>query len=478
MSASKPKPCRRTDRSGNLGRLVPAALMLLMLVLGGCALISKPDLTRLYAGSQSATDQPPVILIPGIMGSRLADDRGKEVWVGSTWKLLFSDFDRLALPMPGVVNPPLRELHPTALTDKLAGRDFYASITRVLRDAGGYTLAKPGTPVAKGQRSYYEFAYDWREDNVTSARKLGELIEQIRIDHANPELQVDIIAHSMGGLITRYFLRYGGVDVLGSNDLERNYTGAGRVRRVALLGTPNLGSVESLHAFLTGERVGMGRLSTAALSTFPSVYQLFPHPLNVWVITADGHPLDLDLFDPALWRRFRWSIFDPEVKADLLSRFSDSADGNAYYQALVSNFGRQLERARRFVWSLTVPLEKTPWDIRVFGGDCTLTPARIMVEEDKDDWVVRLRPRDIKWPLPGIDYGQLMLEPGDGKVTKASLLARESLDPAVPRHRYSFFPVDSEMFLCERHSQLSTNITFQDNLLQYLLNRDPAVETR
>ena len=477
MSQSKSQPGWRVA-GGRFPGSVLALLVLTTCLLGGCAMLSRPDLTRLYAGSQAATDQPPVILIPGIMGSRLADDRGKEAWVGSTWKLVFSDFNRLALPITGVVNPPLRTLHPTSLTDKLAGRDFYASITRVLRQAGGYTLARPGTAVAKGQRSYYEFAYDWREDNVHSARKLGELIDQIRIDHDDPDLQVDIIAHSMGGLITRYFLRYGGTDVLDGNALERNYSGAGRVRRVALLGTPNLGSVGSLHAFLVGERVGMGKISTAALSTFPSVYQLFPHPLNTWVVTADGHPLDLDLFDPALWRRFNWSIFNPKAKAKLLSQFADAEEGLAYYQALIRNFDRQLERARRFVWSLTVPLERSPWDIRVFGGDCTLTPARIVVEEDRDDWVVRLRPGDIKWPLPGIDYGKLMLEPGDGKVTKASLLARESLDPAVPRHRYSYFPVDGEMFLCEGHAQLSTNITFQDNLLQYLLNRDPVIDTQ
>ena len=38
-----------------------------------------------------------------------------------------------------------------------------------------------------------------------------------------------------------------------------------------------------------------------------------------------------------------------------------------------------------------------------------------------------------------IDTGSatLMIEPGDGSVTKASLLARDSLDPARPRHRWS-----------------------------------------
>ena len=65
-----------------------------------------------------------------------------------------------------------------------------------------------------------------------------------------------------------------------------------------------------------------------------------------------------------------------------------------------------------------------------------------------------------------------MLEPGDGTVTKASLLARESLDPTVPRHEYSHFPLDYAFFLCERHDRLTGNPSFQDNLLHALLSVD------
>lgn len=457
----------------SVNRLVPAgSLLMFVLLLSACASLGKPDLQRLYANSHIAADQPPVILIPGIMGSRLADDRGREQWVGSIGKLLTSSFSSLTLPVPGQPQPANPPLHPTRLTDKSAGRDFYASIERVLGEVGGYQRAVPGVAVPSAQRSYYEFAYDWRQDNVINARKLGELIDQIRIDYDNPDLQVDIIAHSMGGLIARYYLRYGVEDVLDSNDFPINYAGAGRVRRLALLGTPNLGSVSSLHAFLHGQRVGLGKMPTEELSTFASIYQLFPHPLNDWIMTSSGKLLDRDLFDVEVWRRFQWSVFDPEVKARVLRKFADTDHGITYYRALLDNFEWRLGRARRFVWSLTVPLKKKPWDIRVFGGDCTLTPTRIVVEESHGDSAVRLRPTEIREPVPGVDYEALMLEPGDGKVSKASLLARQSLNPAIPRHPYSFFLVNGEMFLCEKHDSLSTNINFQDNLLNYLLSRD------
>lgn len=443
------------------------------LCLVACASVQKPDLYRLYASSRSAVDQPPVILIPGLMGSRLSDAQGREIWPGGVLRLLFSDYDRLALTIdPQTLEPEDRGEYPSGITDRIAGRGFYASIVRTLTDVGGYQLTEPGRPVPPGRRALYVFAYDWRRDNFEAARALDRLIEQIRIDHGRPDLQVDIVAHSMGGLIARYYLRYGGVDVLDSNDFPRNYRGAGRVRRIALLGTPNLGSVESLHSFIVGRRLGLGVVKTETLATFPSLFELFPHPLNDWIIADSGVVLDRDVFDIELWRRFQWSIFDPKVRARIARRFADPAAAQAHLQVLERHFARTLERARRFVWSLTVPLAQSPWEMLVFGGDCDLTPARILVEEVQGESIVRLRPDQIAHPKPGIDYDRRMLEPGDSTVTKASLLARESLDPSVPRHRYSFFPARGAMFLCTRHDALSNNVSFQDNLLQFLLSRD------
>ena len=49
------------------------------------------------------------------------------------------------------------------------------------------------------------------------------LIEQLRRDYDDPTLKVNVIAHSMGGLVTRYYLRYGTVDALeGDGDFPIN----------------------------------------------------------------------------------------------------------------------------------------------------------------------------------------------------------------------------------------------------------------
>jgi hypothetical protein len=80
-------------------------------------------------------------------------------------------------------------------------------------------------------------------------------------------------------------------------------------------------------------------------------------------------------------------------------------------------------------------------------------------------------PEDIRHPVPGVRYDEIMLDPGDGKVTKPSLLARETLDRSAPQNEDSFIPITCWFFLCERHDRLTGNINFQDNLLNVLLTR-------
>lgn len=448
--------------------------LMLPLILSACSSMTKPDLQRLYQQSREV-DQPPVILIHGIMGSRLEDTAsGKEIWFGSLGKLAFSNYWEAALEIdPESLEPRPSRLSPSGLADQMAGKDFYGNITRTLERAGRYRKAHPGETQKPGSRSYYVFVYDWRQDNIKAVRQLDQFIDQIRKDYSNPQLEVDIIAHSMGGLITRYFLRYGTKDVLNGNTFEIDLSGAEKVRRVILLGTPNLGSVDSLHAFIKGKKLGLNRLPPEVMASMPSVYQTFPHALNDWIITTDGKPLNRDLFDVQVWRRFQWSIFDPKVRQRIIERSGSSEEGRAYLKVFERYFEIQLERARRFVWSLTVPLPEDAYKLIVFGGDCVLTPARLLVEEVNGVTEVRLWPREISHPLPGVDYNSLMLEPGDGIVTKASLLARESLDSSITRHRYIDFPLDYPLFLCAKHTALTGNVTFQDNLLHALLSLDP-----
>lgn len=467
---------RRESAAASLLRMASrAALVVASLALAACSAgMARPDLARLYARSMGATNQPPVIVIHGVLGAKLRDrNTGKEVWPGGLGRLAFSEFRELALaPDPDTLAARPDTLEPHAIFDSAAGRDFYGEILRTLEGPGGYVRAEPGRPPANQGRQYYVYLYDWRRDNIESVRGLDALVERIRADYGKPGLKVDIVAHSNGGLISRYYARYGTRDVQGGNEFDVTQEGASKIRRLILLGTPNFGSVAAVTGFIEGSAVGFRRIPPEVLFTMPSAYQLFPHALNNWLINAKGEPLDRDLFDVEIWRRFQWAIFDPKVRARILEGYWDPAAGQAQLALLERYFAHQLERARRFTWSLTVVTDRRGVRPIVLGGDCEFTPARLLVEDVGEDSVLRLWPRDVSRPVAGVDYESLMLEPGDGTVTKASLLARESLDPTVKRHKYSHFPLRYAFFLCERHDRLTGNPSFQDNLLHALLSVD------
>jgi pimeloyl-ACP methyl ester carboxylesterase len=443
--------------------------------LAACHSETAPDLGRLYASGMEQARTPPVIVIPGVLGSRLRDRRsGTEIWPGSTLHLLAGSKRNLELQFDHVSLEPADDgLEASGLFEETLNADFYGAILQTLRRSGGFIPGKPGERADPRVRQYYVFAYDWRQDNVTSAKRLDALIEQIRRDYDDPTLKVNVIAHSMGGLIARYYLRYGTVDALtGDGDFPINMAGAAKVSTAVLLGTPNLGSVSSLQSMLLGHRVGLRRIDPEVLATMPSIYELLPHPLTDWSVDPRGKDLDLDLYDVATWKRMQWSVFDPAVLGRLRARFNSASQANAYIAALQTYFARNLERARRFIWSITFEEPSSPVKFVVFGGDCVLTPARIVIEPEAGRSRARLFPEDVLHRLPGVDYSRLMLEPGDGAVTKPSLLARESLNPVAQRNDALFFPLAYAFFLCESHERLTSNINFQDNLLNVLLARE------
>lgn len=448
--------------------------VLLVTMLSACG-ESAPDLRWLYRDAVLSPSQPPVVIIPGILGTRLINNtNGVEVWPGSLSTLLFSRYDQLSLSFDDEKLQPLPDpLLPDGLFDHAGGQDFYGQILHTLEQAGGYLPGNPGASVEDALPRFYVLSYDWRQDNVKSAQALDDLINQIREDYGDPDLKVDIIAHSMGGLIARYFLRYGSEDVLVNNDFPVNNDGVEKVRRLVLLGTPNLGSISAIISVFEGRPIGFRRIPPDVMMTMPSVYQLFPHALTDWLITAEGESLRRDQFDAYIWQRFEIGPWDKNVAQSIKAKAASDEDGERRLNLMRQYFTHQLERARRFTWALTVPSQAERLvEIQLFGGDCAPTPARLLVEEVEGESVLRLWPDQVVSANSNLDYKRLMLEPGDGAVTKASLLSRNVLSPAVPRHRYIDFPARGGFFLCEDHEHLSGNVNFQDNLLHFLLSAD------
>jgi hypothetical protein len=206
------------------------------------------------------------------------------------------------------------------------------------------------------------------------------------------------------------------------------------------------------------------------LATLPSVYQLLPNSDRKPLVGIDGRPLrvseadgespERDIFDVNTWRDLEWSAFSPDVESRL---------GPARAQLLQRYFERQLVRAGRLQRALEREQPPSSVKLIVFGADCQLTPSRVLVEADKGRMVPRFEAKEIKHAEVGRPYDELVQEPGDGVVTKASLLGRQSLDPTVQNR--GGFPIAFSFFLCSQHSDLPGNINFQDNLLNAILSR-------
>ena len=418
------------------------------------------------SGAQTADRSPaPLIIIPGLLGSRLANRKtGVEAWPGTTKQLMTSSYLELALRIDPVTLEPLDDgLVASRVFESAVGQDFYGRMIDTLLENGRYKRSFPGVPAVPGEARLYTLAYDWRQDNVRSARALDALIEQIRRDYDDPGLRVDVIAHSMGGLILRYYERYGTADVLDGNAFHITGAGLPKLRRIVMLGVPNQGSVTALHSFLTGYRVWLSRLPTTGIATMPSMYQLLPHPQVSWIATTRGKPLSFDPFDINVWKNFEWSVFNRKVRRRIAAQPDIWPDQDVFERY----FRKHLERGRRFVWSLIAP----PGDVRLieplaFGSDCLPTLGHIVVEKQDGRAVARLRPEQIANPVPGIDYDQLMYEPGDGSVTVASLIGLQGLDPLLSES--NSHEIGRAFFVCEVHESVTSNESVLDSVLRYL----------
>lgn len=446
------------------------AFAVVILLAAGCDPQPTLDLVQLYAPVAEQPKANPLIVIPGVMGSRLRRaDTGSEEWPGTYWDLVFEDdYANLALSVPGAglidgySRPP--ELTTGGLFYEIAGEDFYARIIGTLNGAAGYDC-EPLDELTPDSDCVL-FAWDWRRGMVAAARELDVLIARLRALRNDPTLRVDIVAHSAGGLVARYFVRFGGVDTLDEEYPEITFSGGRKVRQVVLIGTPNYGSIKALQKSITGYSIGLAGIRPEVLATMPGMYQLLPHPDRTWMIDVYGRRLDLNLYDVATWRENHWSLWDPAVRARIRERFTDIETADTYLALFEAHFKRQLDRAARFHRSLSLPVSTAPTRYIVFGSACLPTSARCLLETSDGRSYVRLHPRDIEHRIDGIPYEQLMIEPGDGSVTKASLLAMDSLDPKAQR---SDFPIAWSVFVCERHEKLPSNPTFQDNLLNIVL---------
>ncbi len=150
----------------------------------------------------------PVILMPGIMGSRLELDPVQDA--PSQWDP--DSLTTMAAWLGAEVDPMRRALHHRNPA-RLLGDDAPYSADRIARGWGRISADFYG-PMLEHLESelehfacpVYAFGYDWRQTNVDSADKLRIFTAEVLRREAATE--VIVVTHSMGGIVLRLATRH------------------------------------------------------------------------------------------------------------------------------------------------------------------------------------------------------------------------------------------------------------------------------
>jgi len=267
-------------------------------------------------------------------------------------------------------------------------------------------------------------------------------------------VKFDIVAHSMGGLITRYYLRYGAAELGDEGPLpELDWAGAEHVERAILVGTPNAGSIEALMNLVEGEKFGptVPRYSAAVLGTFPSVYQLLPRLRHSAVEYADRDSPSVNLFDPEVWRDLGWGLAS-ESQDEALTWLLPEVDDPGERRATAERYlGWALNRAARFTAAIDSAATPPPGtELFLVAGDSVPTARRGRVATDR--------------PLEVTEWA-----PGDGRVLRSSALLDEREGGEWKPHLETPIDWDTTLFLHDNHLGVTSNPVFSDNVLHWLL---------
>jgi phospholipase A1 len=291
-------------------------------------------MTRLANGNPDV-----VVFIPGIMGTELWLGN-KCIWPGPVDSLIFR-------------YPYMEEL----LREDLEPRDIVrkVSISRQYQEVIDLLVACQYVESGdESERTLWIHAYDWRKDNVLAADRLADLLDRIAAAHG-ADVTIAIIAHSMGGLISRYLLESG---------VYADRASLRQVQMLVTLATPHRGSPLALLAARGAlKRLFLNRDQVQLLASdrrYPSLYQLMP---------PQGEPF--------MWDRVASSRYEP------LDPY-DAAIANG-----LSLARDNLDSATRF--HQKIDLSKRPAGVRYFffsGTQQTTVTAIYLLRNEKEPWLV------------------------------------------------------------------------------------------
>ena len=386
-----------------------------------------------------------VIVVPGYYGTKLvrAAD-GAEIWIDA-WEALFRSRS-LRLPLPGMGFDQAIDLRPDGILKKVTVIPLiysvmgYGSLLEIVQQS----LGENGKVVS--------FAYDWRLDLMDAVQNLGRVVEELRAEGAYP---IAIVAHSMGDLISSYYLRYGTQEL---DQAVENWEGASKVDVVVMAGVPFLGSMTVFRNMQYGLRLGLNRslLEQKAVSSFPASYYVLPASDADVLLTPERKPLTGMIRDEGNWTQYQWGLLE-----GARSLSSEIVERRAAYTA------SWLRRAGRFSARLLAPPKASspvPLPLLYIAGKghTTLT-AGVWLREESSKTPNRLlfNEEHFQKHLPSMD-SRMVSQDGDGTVTIQS----SSLPLA---YAYAFHVTMREAAV--DHGDLVSDPVIEKEIVNYLAAR-------
>jgi hypothetical protein len=455
--------------------------------------LSPPDLNAIYSEAAQSHHEfrNPVIVIPGVLGSKLVDPQtGRSVWGVFDGGFLNPEKPKntalVALPMelgssldqlqsPVVATGALDRLRIRVLGIPVESR-AYAGILETLGAAGyrDQQLAESGAiDYGSDHFTCFQFPYDWRKSNVENAAALDRYIREkkefVRKKHREMygkergDIKFDIVAHSMGGLIARYYLRYGnqGLPEDGTRP-NLNWAGAKNVSRLIMVGTPNAGSVLAFEDLVHGKHftpkwlgalgiVSIPSYSAAVMGTYPSIYELMPRVRHrAFVENQSGQ--NVDVYDVKLWDKYGWGPLAEDQDNDLQRILPEVASVEQRRKIAREHVAKCLSNAQRFHQALDRK-SKPPEGLKIslMAGDSEQTKERVQLDLSTGGFEVT-------------KYAA-----GDGTVLRSSALADERAGGSYQPKLQSPIDLHDVTFIFRDHMNITKDPMFSDNLLFRLL---------
>ena len=412
-------------------RRFAVVLGLVCALLGGC---EKPSsIPRHGAFGPSA-----IIVVPGYYGTKLTQvSDGDLVWVDA-WEALFGRRS-LRLPLPGLGFDGALDLQPDGILQQITvipwlySVEGYGSLINALRERVAGAQVVP-------------LAYDWRLDLMEAVRQLGGVVDDLR---QQGHSRIAIVAHSMGGLVAGYYLRYGTQD---PSTAVETWTGAANVSAAILAGVPYRGSMTQFRNMQYGVTIGLNRtlLEPKAVASFPAGYYLLPAGSEDVLLTPAYEPRVGMIRDARNWGMHEWGLLkEPESLAP------------AFVDRRLAYTAQWLRRAGRFSdLLLAAPGVTNPTPVpllSLFGSGHPTIVTGVLLHNEEGSRLL-FDQKHFREYLPAADP-ERVFEDGDGSVTVES--------SSLPAAYRAAFRVTAREYRVG-HEDLAADLDVLDDMVKFL----------